>query len=88
MAVAPLHSPCGPSCFIPIVPHPPQGTYKFANPIYLNRSNVVLRGDGAATTKLIFTRSLSQIYKGSLRVDREGKVKTAWGSAGGLLMVG
>ncbi|PSC72641.1 ubiquinone biosynthesis [Micractinium conductrix] len=66
----------------------PRGTYKFANPIYLNRSNVVLRGDGAATTKLIFTRSLSQIYKGSLRVDREGKVKTAWGSAGGLLMVG
>lgn len=40
----------------------PAGTYVLSRPLFANASNIVVRGAGREATRLLFTRSLSQVY--------------------------
>jgi hypothetical protein len=48
----------------------PAGTYLLSQPLYANASNIVLRGAGSNKTRLVFTRSLSQVYGVQWGVDK------------------
>lgn len=47
----------------------PAGTYVLSKPLYVNASNTVVRGAGREATRLLFTRSLSQVYGVQWGVD-------------------
>lgn len=64
----------------------PPGTFLLNNPLYVNVSRVIIRGAGPTRSKLLFGRSLGQIYKGSWAVDAcSGKLKSLWTANGGLV---
>lgn len=77
-AAQPLwHPPCRPQAAIRDaaasprggVVYVPPGTFLLNNPLYVNVSRVIIRGAGPTRSKLLFGRSLGQIYKGSWAVD-------------------
>lgn len=59
------------------------GDYRCDGVIRLNRSGVVLRGAGQSATRLVFTRSLKQVFRQNLE---DGKSQWSW--SGGLVWVG
>ncbi len=59
------------------------GDYRCDGVIRLNRSGVVLRGAGQSATRLVFTRSLKQVFGQNLE---DGKSQWSW--SGGLVWVG
>lgn len=71
------HPPCRPQAAIRDaaasprggVVYVPPGTFLLNNPLYVNVSRVILRGAGPTRSKLLFGRSLGQIYNGSWAVD-------------------
>ncbi|MEN8649410.1 glycosyl hydrolase family 28-related protein [Streptomyces sp. 21So2-11] len=61
----------------------PPGTYRIDDVIRIGHSNVVLRGAGSARTKLIATRSLTELI--GPYGSRYGGDKSSWSWAGGLI---
>jgi hypothetical protein len=59
-----LASPSGGMVFFP------RGTYRLSQPLYANASGIVLRGAGRDRTRLVFTRSLSQVYGAQWGVNK------------------
>ena len=59
------------------------GNYRCDGVIRLDRSGVVLRGAGLSATRLVFTRSLTQVFGQNLE---DGKSQWSW--SGGLVWVG
>lgn len=56
----------------------PAGSYLLSAPLYVNVSNVVIRGEGPSRTRLQFRASLSDVYGGTYGVD---PCTSAWGRA-------
>ncbi|KAL4447947.1 hypothetical protein ABPG75_005166 [Micractinium tetrahymenae] len=64
----------------------PARSFLLNYPLYVNEARVVIRGAGPARSKLLFGRSLGEIYKGSWAVDVcSGKLKSMWTANGGLV---
>ncbi|HET6858398.1 MAG TPA: glycosyl hydrolase family 28-related protein, partial [Streptomyces sp.] len=61
----------------------PPGTYRIDDVIRIGHSNVVLRGGGSARTKLVATRSLTELI--GPYGSRYGGDKSSWSWAGGLI---
>ncbi|KAI3429764.1 hypothetical protein D9Q98_010077 [Chlorella vulgaris] len=65
----------------------PAGTYLLSQPLYANASNIVLRGAGSNKTRLVFTRSLSQVYGVQWGVDKcTGGPTALWTAGAGMIM--
>lgn len=95
------HSPCPPKSPAPQaalrrainnqggVVYFPRGTYLLSKPLYANVSNIVIRGAGRLKTRIIFTKSLAQIYTqwgvdactGELQLTAGNSKATATGEA-------
>ncbi|EFN55088.1 hypothetical protein CHLNCDRAFT_58107 [Chlorella variabilis] len=64
----------------------PRGTYLLRSPLFIDRSRVVIMGEGPAATSLVFARSLSAVYGGSYTADPcTGKIKSTWAFGGGFI---
>lgn len=48
----------------------PAGTFRLSKPLYANASNVAIRGAGRDSTKLVFTKSLAEVYGAQWGVDK------------------
>lgn len=65
----------------------PAGTYLLTQQLSINRSNIIIRGEGANTTELYIPLSLSDVYNGTWNMDESGKVTSAWLYRGGFLSI-
>ncbi|KAL4418712.1 hypothetical protein ABPG77_000345 [Micractinium sp. CCAP 211/92] len=64
----------------------PAGTYVLSKPLYVNASNIVVRGAGREATRLLFTRSLSQVYGVQWGVDNcTGDPTGLWTDGGAMV---
>ncbi|KAL4433832.1 hypothetical protein ABPG75_000273 [Micractinium tetrahymenae] len=66
----------------------PAGTYRLSKPLYANASNIVIRGAGREETRLVFTRSLSQVYGVQWGIDNcTGNLTGLWTDGGAMVVL-
>ncbi|EFN60037.1 hypothetical protein CHLNCDRAFT_133254 [Chlorella variabilis] len=64
----------------------PAGTYILKEPLVVNRSGVVFRGEGRGATTIRIPLSLSDIYNGTWYIDDAGKIHSAWSFGGSFFL--